>query len=592
MSDSSLSSIAAHPIGATPNIKPVLPSCAAQAHRCEMALHIGVFFDGTGNNQDWVEPGQSQSQRDRKKHSNIARLMSAYPNTPENGHYLIYIPGVGTPFAEIGEIKPESLGEAFGAGGDGRINFGLLHVINSIHRSISPTDRPYAASDTVKALCRNGVRRTTSNRTGTHRSPLESPEDEAALRRVGMHATGGLLLDSWGDAPQRKAFLKRAAAEIGQKIQAATKPKPVEIFIDVFGFSRGAAEARVFTNWLLEAFEGNTLCGVPAAIRFLGLFDTVASVGLPASAGWGANGHASWGDPANLRIAPAVKNCVHYVAMHENRGSFPVDQVRQSGVLPANCQEFMFPGMHSDVGGGYSPTEQGRGPGGRTNEKLSQLPLEAMYQAAKTALVPLDRRISRDGNYDPFSVADTVRQAFNAFMGARQKTQPVREWLFEYLVWRYQSRDRYMSLPWHARASASERDDLQGANQRLLDDVEALGSCNPTAAWPGDADVGGFETSRQQRYAARINSLAPEAREVWQRAQAHPPIDAVAAAMFADYAHDSYAGFRPFDQMKILGWDPIPGSWEPEGYLRWRRRYEGNNQKLTQVEQDSTEQAA
>lgn len=62
MSDLNLSSIAAHPIGATPGIKPVLPSCAPQAHRCEMALHIGLFFDGTGNNQDWIEPGQSQSQ--------------------------------------------------------------------------------------------------------------------------------------------------------------------------------------------------------------------------------------------------------------------------------------------------------------------------------------------------------------------------------------------------------------------------------------------------------------------------------------------------------------------------------------------------
>ena len=57
-------------------------------------------------------------------------------------------------------------------------------------------------------------------------------------------------------------------------------------------------------------------------IRFLGLFDTVASVGLPASFGMGQNGHWSWAQPESLQISKQVKNCVHYVAMHENRGSF------------------------------------------------------------------------------------------------------------------------------------------------------------------------------------------------------------------------------------------------------------------------------
>ena len=44
MTEQRLSSIAAHPIGATPNIKPVFPSGATQAHRCEMALQrLGRF---------------------------------------------------------------------------------------------------------------------------------------------------------------------------------------------------------------------------------------------------------------------------------------------------------------------------------------------------------------------------------------------------------------------------------------------------------------------------------------------------------------------------------------------------------------------
>jgi hypothetical protein len=67
------------------------------AEKCEFSLHIGLFFDGTGNNQDWVEPGTGGSQLERHKDSNVARLFRAYPDTALEGYYRHYIPGVGTP---------------------------------------------------------------------------------------------------------------------------------------------------------------------------------------------------------------------------------------------------------------------------------------------------------------------------------------------------------------------------------------------------------------------------------------------------------------------------------------------------------------
>lgn len=574
MSDPNNTSIPAHPLGATPGIRPVYPRRAPAVERCETVLHIGVFFDGTDNNMERDKP--------IRRDSNVARLFRAYPDEPLMGYYRAYVPGVGTRFPEIGEEEPLPSGAGFGGGGDGRINFGLLHVINSVHRAVSPSDRPYAPPDTVKALCRNRRRaRTSAGRGGeTRLSPLAEVADESALRRVGMDERGGLLLDNAAQAPQRTAFFKRAATLVGQKIAQAEKPKPIEIFIDVFGFSRGATEARTFCNWLLEMFEGDTLCGVPASIRFLGLFDTVASVGLPASAGSLFDGHASWADTPFLRIAPQVKNCVHFVAMHENRGSFPSELVHSEGVLPANCHEFMFPGMHSDVGGGYAPSEQGRGPGKKLDEeKLSQLPLHFMYDSAKAAKVPLEKALARDGAYDPFTIAPNVRQAFETFMSARQKRQPVREWLAEYLAWRYQVRHHYSSLPSYARATDEDKSNLQGANQRLLDDVDALMGLEQQAGRRIDYDsLEGREQARQQ---ARVRSLEREATEVYARVKAAPPTDAATAALFADFVHDSYAGFRPFDQLKIWGWDPVPGSWEGEGYLRWRRRYEGTDERFT-----------
>lgn len=78
--------VAAHPLGATPGIKPVHPQIEPQVHSCERALNIGVFFDGTGNNQDWVEPEHGQTQLQRQKDSNVSRLFQAYKDDDLNGY--------------------------------------------------------------------------------------------------------------------------------------------------------------------------------------------------------------------------------------------------------------------------------------------------------------------------------------------------------------------------------------------------------------------------------------------------------------------------------------------------------------------------
>ena len=62
----------------------------------------------------------------------------------------------------------------------------------------------------------------------------------------------------------------------------------------MFGFSRGAAQARVFCNWLTDALDSDSsLCGIPLQVDFLGIFDTVASVGL-ANSSLVFDGHGGW----------------------------------------------------------------------------------------------------------------------------------------------------------------------------------------------------------------------------------------------------------------------------------------------------------
>ncbi len=304
---------------------------------CHQHLAISFFFDGTGNNKDEDAP--------KNKTSNIARLYEAHIHKPLLNVARVYIPGVGTPFTEVGD-KGGTLGDAVGKGGEKRIKFAMKEF-----------DR----------------------------------------------------------------YLKIAEAR-------ATNPanKIAGIHIAIFGFSRGAAQARAFAIRLHQRLETTASGwalkgkGYPVRVYFMGLFDTVAAVGLsntlrnpekrrayraamrglpvvgPVFGGAIADavvvnsealkGHNDWG--SELRVPPSVLQCLHYTAAHEVRESFPLDTVRVAGVssYPSGCAETVFPGMHSDVGGGYMPGEQGRS--ANPDAQLSQVPLLHMFRAARDAGVP------------------------------------------------------------------------------------------------------------------------------------------------------------------------------------------------------------
>jgi hypothetical protein len=113
-----------------------------------------------------------------------------------------------------------------------------------------------------------------------------------------------------------------------------------EIF--VFGFSRGAAIARRFCSVLPKHFHGT-----PPRIRFLGVFDTVASMGKPNL----RDSRKPVSDVffENKTIAPGIQEALHLVALDEKRKAFmPTLMNRDPRVT-----EIWFPGAHADVGGGY-----------------------------------------------------------------------------------------------------------------------------------------------------------------------------------------------------------------------------------------------
>lgn len=547
-----------HP-GGVQGVTPVRPTQACNPENCEVRAHIGVFFDGTGNNRYRDEP--------RRSDSNVARLYRAYPLKPLEGYFPAYIPGVGTRFPEIGEDTLESKsGLAFGDGGESRILFGLLHVLNSMHETADHRGDVMFQPEIVKLLC-----------------SLDYTEDVQSLRPFGLR--GGLVSGWPSGLSNRSFFLKTQGEKLADKIASSNKPRLVEVMIDVFGFSRGAAEARTFCNWLDELFSGSTLFGVKAQVRFLGIFDTVASVGMPASATGFTDGHMSWADAPMLRIPSRVQNCEHYISAHENRPSFPLDMVRlEDGSLQQNCRQYIYPGMHSDLGGGYAPDEQGREPG--DDHKLSQIPLNDMYDAAVAAKVPLDKTLSIavDG-YDPFVVAPKLREAYDAWKAAAGGVKSTREWLLPYLAWRYEVRHRFNELPATQRADAKDRGDLVGAYATLLADIESIE--NPPTWGARAAEV---VTGPVGRWVIGRNydDLAPEAPEILSRIKTLAVPEAM-AHLFSNYCHDSFAGFRPMDfGMSVLD----GGGWESEGYLRWRVHYRGTDKRFTLRQQRDDSQVA
>ncbi|MCO7568313.1 DUF2235 domain-containing protein, partial [Pseudomonas mosselii] len=231
------------------------------------------------------------------------------------------------------------------------------------------------------------------------------------------------------------------------KLQTAPlTPKPLAVKLYVYGFSRGAAEARTFVNWLSRLFvtpEGadkplQRLAGLDVSVEFLGLLDTVASVGIAHAAPFFA-GHMDWADdtqplPCEKTYPGLVKQCRHFVASCEQRSCFPLDSIRnEDGTYPTNALEMVYPGVHSDVGGGYLKNEQGKARGG-THELISQIALHDMYAAAFAAGAPLQVpeavlprelndekhwRVMEPGTRDEFYVSKEPIDRFNAW---RRKT--------------------------------------------------------------------------------------------------------------------------------------------------------------------------
>lgn len=371
---------------------------------CFQKIWFSYFFDGTGNNLE--------ADVKLEKHSNIARLYRAHQRTNVAiGIHSIYIPGIGTYFREIGDPGGTVRGAAFGALGEGRLNFAL----NEFDR-----------------------------------------------------------------------FLKSPLARATSSINAIS-----DISVAVFGFSRGAALARAFVNLLMETrcnYKGGKWTlkngGWPLRFRFMGLFDTVASVGQPMSRNNtdyynplisdvrgmlnermsdyqdtqpvqlafshrglpGADpapgrhaGHESWG--RNLHIHESVEEVRHFIAAHEIRNSFPLDSIstfRNGRIIkPAHFYETIYPGAHSDVGGGYAVGEGGKSL--LPEESLSLIPLRHMYDFSVNKKIPMlpENKLYQSDFKTSASLVEVYNKYLIAVGGATSIGDGVNRQVKMHLAWRF-----------------------------------------------------------------------------------------------------------------------------------------------------------
>lgn len=352
---------------------------------CSDVVHISVFFDGTGNNKDADE--------EQKKWSNPARLWrnaralidDHKKEGKDSSNYAIYVSGVGTRFngqlnifqRALAMIQDHSgLGLGVGSGGTRRLDYG---------------------------------------------------EDQLndALKQVMILNAKKAEIDTSKYANEKKVY---SFAEVEKSLSQHRLIKKINI--STFGFSRGAALARAFTNqfmWQCESDCNGLTYGTgkyPIEFKFMGIFDTVASFGLPAT---NLNNNLTF-EGRDMVIDERVKMCVHHIAGNEQRFAFPVDLIHKENgeIVNSNWKEIVYPGMHSDVGGGYAPGSQ------NVNDNYARIPLKDMLEEAVNAGVRMFDYNQLKEKYgalftEQFEIQDKTLHLYNAVKAEMQTSGKIQD---------------------------------------------------------------------------------------------------------------------------------------------------------------------
>lgn len=160
------------------------------------------------------------------------------------------------------------------------------------------------------------------------------------MRGIGVEASGGTTTRgmAWGTGGEGvENRVTQAMDQLLNDIRSkASGMQPCDIWFDAFGFSRGSAAARDFANGVEAgeiSYNSSTM-----RVKFMGLFDTVSSVG--------SGGNMGNDGAVTLNTRNSADKIVHITAKDEVREYFPL-------TLAFRETRIQVVGAHSDVGGGY-----------------------------------------------------------------------------------------------------------------------------------------------------------------------------------------------------------------------------------------------
>ncbi|MCG8642471.1 MAG: DUF2235 domain-containing protein [Desulfobacterales bacterium] len=136
-------------------------------------------------------------------------------------------------------------------------------------------------------------------------------------------------------------IIKKASVDLAKNYQ-----KDDEVFI--FGFSRGAAIARRFAATMNKHVRAVNPNAPLITVKFLGVFDTVASIGFPNL----DDDKKPISDVKfeNCTVADTVETALHMVSLDDKRTAYMPTLMAYD---EKRVTEIWFTGGHSDIGGGY-----------------------------------------------------------------------------------------------------------------------------------------------------------------------------------------------------------------------------------------------
>jgi hypothetical protein len=489
-----------------------VPACVPGPFQdCRDEIHISLFFDGTGNNRE--------ADGHQRKWSNVARLFdSAFRSAQLNKLgkvHAIYISGVGTEFNGSAAnwldgasvwMEDKLGGAGAGYGGDRRMQLGT-DLVNDYLRS---------------ALISNSQR------------------------------LGGAVA-KYAAKNSNKSF-----SDVNLILAKYRLIKSINLYI--YGFSRGAALARAFANRIVANCNrsGKVLYygGYPLRINFMGLFDTVASFGIPS-----VNARTPFTE-RELIVPSAVERCVHFVAAHELRFSFPVDLIRKDGKLAGNWSEKVFPGVHSDVGGGYAPMEQG------VYDNYARIPLREMLSEALLAgarIIDYEnlKRLYGQLFQERFECSANTETAYSRYMAACPGIGGTVEQQIKAHMKLYYSANGTMS---RRRVDTVRDRSLKASNVKALLGPKGMAAevaaCRSSSNSIRAIRLGGTSTRSFAQY-LRIQD--------WQLAAWDATADDSVVDFFSRYIHDSKVDFllnvEPFSYFSARGvGESSINIWQEGGY--------------------------